>query len=217
MPRVRVVVAALTLGACAGAHRNDPPATAPVPSVGHGELRAPETFAAIADRADRSRALFLELDRVLEHPRCVNCHPDGDSPHQGNEERLHDPPVERGPEGGGGVGMECAGCHQDRNQPLARVPGAPRWRLAPREMAWFGKSPHAICEQLKDPARNGHRTMAQLVEHSTHDELVGWGWQPGVDREHAPGSQARFGALVAAWADTGAECPPEGATLEVRP
>ena len=27
-------------------------------------------------------------------------------------------------------------------------------------MAWVGKSPHAICEQMKDPARNGRRSLA---------------------------------------------------------
>jgi hypothetical protein len=49
--------------------------------------------------------------------------------------------------------------------------------------------------------------MAALIEHSAHDSLVGWGWAPGQGREPAPGTQAQFGALMAAWADTGAVCP----------
>jgi hypothetical protein len=106
-------------------------------------------------------------------------------------------------------GMECGTCHQDRNQPLTRVPGAPDWHLAPIEMAWVGKSAAYICKQLKDPARNGGKTLAQLVEHTTHDQLVGWGWAPGADREPAPGTQQQFGALTAAWVETGAECPDE--------
>lgn len=124
---------------------------------------------------------------------------------------AHQPPVTRGPEGHGVVGMECASCHQDRNLSLARVPGAPNWHVAPREMAWVGKSPRHICEQMKDPKRNGGKSLAQIVEHNAHDALVAWGWAPGHDREPAPGSQKEFGAIVAAWVETGAECPSEEA------
>lgn len=106
--------------------------------------------------------------------------------------------------------MECAACHQDKNLELARVPGAPNWHLAPREMAWLGKSAAAICEQIKDPARNGGKSLEQIVEHSGHDELVAWGWNPGHGREPAPGSQATFGALMAAWVSAGAVCPGGG-------
>ena len=115
----------------------------------------------------------------------------------------------RGPAGLGVPGMECTSCHQDRNQRLTRVPGAPNWHLAPIEMAWVGRSPRQLCEQLKDPSRNGGKSLAQIVEHNAHDELVGWGWAPGADREPAPGTQQQFGALVAAWVDSGAECPEE--------
>ena len=173
------------------------------------ELRAVSDFAVIGDRAARSRALFLEASRVLLHPRCVNCHPDGDVPHQRMQLALHDPPVLRGPKDQGVPGMECGACHQDRNQPLTRVPGAPNWHLAPIAMAWVGKSAGYICRQLKDPARNGGKTLAQIVEHNTHDKLVAWGWAPGADREPAPGTQQQFGELTAAWVETGAECPEE--------
>lgn len=181
-------------------------------AVAKNELRVPADFAGIADVKERSRALFLEATRVLLHPRCVNCHPAGDIPHQGAEMVLHDPPAVRGPDNHGVVGMMCTGCHQDRNLELARVPGAPKWALAPIEMAWFGKSAHHICEQIKDPSRNDHKTLAQIVEHSGHDELVAWGWAPGAGREPAPGTQAQFGDLVAAWVETGAECPAEEAS-----
>jgi len=40
----------------------------------------------------------------------------------------------------------------------------------------------------------------------TNDTLVGWAWTPGADREPAPGTQAAFGALIKAWADSGAAC-----------
>lgn len=174
-----------------------------------GELRPPEAFQTIADPTARSRALFLEAARVMLHPRCVNCHPAGDSPLQGDHSQLHDPPVVRGPENEGVPGLRCGSCHQDENLELARVPGAPKWHLAPIEMAWVGRTPASLCEQLKDPQRNGGKTLAQIVEHSGHDELVAWGWSPGHERTPAPGTQAQFGALMAAWVQDGAACPIE--------
>ncbi|MDQ3367741.1 MAG: Isoquinoline 1-oxidoreductase subunit [Myxococcota bacterium] len=201
------LAAALTSHACGGPRSAAPPVV--LREVPRTELRAVADFAVISDRTARSQALFLEASRVLLHPRCVNCHPDGDVPHQGMQLQLHDPPVLRGPQDAGVVGMQCSSCHQDRNQPLSRLPGAPNWHLAPIEMAWVGKTPGYICRQLKDPARNGKKTLAQIVEHNAHDELVGWGWAPGADREPAPGTQQQFGAIVAAWVETGAACPPE--------
>jgi hypothetical protein len=198
------LVLAAALPACR--HQPEVTATAPAPPR-PAALRAPESFAAVADPGERSRALFLEAARVMLHPRCANCHPDGDTPFQGDAGRIHDPPVVRGGDDTGVVGMRCPTCHQDHNLPLARVPGAPQWHLAPRVMAWVGKGPHALCEQLKDPARNGGRTLAQIADHAAHDPLVAWGWSPGADREPAPGSQAEFGTLVAAWVDSGAACP----------
>lgn len=158
-------------------------------------------------RAARSRALFEEMARVMTHPRCLNCHPDGDSPTQRFAMERHDPPVVRGAADRGVAGMECQGCHQESNLAHTRVPGAPGWHLAPRGMAWVGKSVGEICEQIKDPARNGGKTLAQIVEHNGKDPLVGWGWEPGADREKVPGTQAQFGELTAAWVATGAECP----------
>jgi hypothetical protein len=120
---------------------------------------------------------------------------------------VHDPPVVRG-EGDQGVpALRCGTCHQDANVELARVPGAPGWHLAPRSMAWLGRTPAAICAQVKDPARNGNRSLAAIVTHASHDPLVAWGWAPGHGRTPAPGDQARFGALVAAWVQNGAACP----------
>lgn len=205
------LVVLLAVGGCkrepdAGAARK-----AALPEVAPSALRPLDAFAVIEDPKERSKALFLEASRVLLHPRCANCHPDGDAPLQGMEAQPHYPAVVRGPEDKGVVGMECTSCHQDRNLEHARVPGAPNWHLAPIEMAWVGKTPRYICEQLKDPKRNGGKTLAQIVEHNAHDELVGWGWTPGWGREPAPGTQQEFGAIVAAWVETGAVCPSEEA------
>jgi hypothetical protein len=205
MAPLRVSVLIVAVAAACGTER-----PVKLPPVPRSQLREAATFSIIEDEEGRSRALFLEASRVLLHPRCANCHPNGDVPLQGMEMRLHDPPVTRGPENAGVVGMECSGCHQDRNLDHARVPGAPNWHVAPREMAWVGKSPRQICEQLKDPKRNGGKSLAQIVEHNAHDDLVAWGWQPGHDREPAPGTQEQFGAIVAMWVDTGAACPSDG-------
>jgi hypothetical protein len=204
-------IAAFVVVVSSSCRRDAPPAQSPpdLPAVASNQLRAVADFSVVSDKKDRSRALFLEASRVLLHPRCANCHPAGDVPLQGPQMTPHQPPVTRGPENHGVVGMECTSCHQDRNLVQARVPGAPDWHLAPLEMTWVGKNSHQICEQLKDPKRNGGKSLGQIVEHSAHDKLVSWGWFPGSDREPAPGSQAQFGAIVAARVETGAECPSE--------
>lgn len=205
--------AALVVGGCGRPHAEYPTRPlSPLPDVPKGQLHAPAAFEVIANRDHRSQALFMEMTRVLLHPRCVNCHPDGDEPYQ-NGGVLHDPPVTRGAVDMGVVGMQCSSCHQERNAELSRVPGAPHWALAPRSMAWYGKSPRHVCEQMKDKSRNGGKSLAQLVEHNGHDPLTGWGWNPGADREPVPGTQQEFGALVKAWVDTGAQCPGEEARL----
>lgn len=171
-------------------------------------LQAPSAFAGIADQTQRSLALFGEAGKVLTHPRCVNCHPAGDRPLQGEDSHPHEPAVQRGDGGIGVAGLRCTTCHQQANYAAAGVPGHPEWHLAPIEMAWEGKSLGEICAQIKDPARNGGKDMAALVEHMAEDSLVGWGWAPGEGLAPAPGSQAVFGELIAAWAETGAHCPP---------
>lgn len=211
-----LAIAPLTLG-CGGSPPEvatpgpTPGSAVALPPVAPGDLRAPEAFAAITDRDERSRALFMEASRVLMHPRCLNCHPDGDTPAQGDTMIRHEPPVLRGPVDNGIVGLECTSCHQDKNLELARVPGAEKWHLAPRVMAWINRTPSGICEQVKDRNRNGGKSLAEIVDHSAHDKLVAWGWDPGSGRTPAPGTQAKFGALVAAWAESGAACPREEA------
>lgn len=200
-----------SLGACSGpapvpAPRPQP-AAAPPAAPDAGPLRPPSAFASITPPAARSQALFAEASRVLLHPRCVNCHPPDDAPRQGDDHAIHDPPAVRGPANRGVPAMQCGSCHQDRNLPYARVPGAPDWHLAPLEMAWLGRTPAQICAQLADPKRNGGKTLAQIQHHLAHDALVGWGWTPGHGRTTPPGSQAELGALYQAWIDTGAVCP----------
>jgi len=170
-------------------------------------LASVESFASIGDTSARSAALFTELAKVLTHPRCLNCHPADDYPRQGDVSRLHQPPVERGPDGFGLPAMRCPICHQQANFDPGGVPGNPIWHLAPREMGWEGKTLGEICAQIKDPANNGNRSLEALVEHIGEDHLVGWAWAPGYGRQPAPGTQKEARALVEAWVKTGAVCP----------
>ncbi len=177
-------------------------------------LRPAASFASIQDSAARSRALFTEAAKVITHPRCMNCHPATDRPLQSNDQHPHNPPTWRGEGGVGIAGAPCSTCHTEKNFTLVAsgasyksIPGHPRWGLAPIEMAWEGKSVHDICEQIKDPKRNGGRDLALVHEHMAHDDLVAWGWNPGAGRDPAPGTQEQLGNLIQAWIDTGAQCP----------
>lgn len=177
-------------------------------------LKPAADFASIADKTERAVALFTEAGKVIQHPRCVNCHPAGDHPLQGMTMHEHRPPVSRGDGDIGMPGMMCTTCHGAENvdvvgqaDTLKSIPGHPQWHLAPIEMAWEGKSLGAICEQIKDPARNGGKTLDEIVEHMAHDSLVGWGWNPGAGREPVPGTQDVFGELIRRWVADGAACP----------
>jgi len=170
-------------------------------------LRPVSEFESITDETERSRTLFEEAGKVITHPRCVNCHPAGDTPLQGDDSHPHLPVVHRGDGNFGAVGMRCNTCHQAANVDHAGLPGHPAWHLAPIEMAWADKSLGEICMQLKDPERNGGKSLAEIHEHMAQDSLVGWGWHPDAGREPVPGTQAGFGELIGAWIDTGAACP----------
>lgn len=171
------------------------------------DLRTPQSFDGIANKTERSKAMFQEAGKVILSPRCLNCHPNGDRPSQGNDMHLHLPMVVRGPENMGATALRCMTCHQGANFEPAGMPGNPKWHLAPLSMAWQGKSLGQICAQIKDKRRNGDKTLAQISEHMGHDDLVGWAWNPGSNRTPAPGTQDQFGKLVEAWIATGAACP----------
>lgn len=168
-------------------------------------MRAVSDFDKIESEEERSRALFDEIGKVLQHPRCINCHPAGNQPLQGDEMRPHQPLVVRGAGGFGAPGMQCNACHSEQN--VGVVPGSPHWHLAPASMAWEGKSLREICQQIKDPERNGGMTMDEMVEHMAEDPLVAYGWNPPEHLEPVPGDQETLGNLTRAWVETGAHCP----------
>ena len=199
-PTFVITAAAWLVLAPASAQQGPAPAT--------DTLRPAASFADITDRRARAIALFEEAGKVLMSPRCLNCHPAGDRPSQTDLMRPHQPLVVRGADGHGAPGLACNTCHHAENFDPAHVPGNPQWHLAPLAMAWQGKTLGQICVQIKDRTRNGNRDSAALIHHVSDDTLVGWGWHPGADRTPAPGTQAEFGALIKAWIESGASCPP---------
>ncbi|ESZ26638.1 hypothetical protein [Mesorhizobium sp. L2C084A000] len=152
---------------------------------------------------------------VFSHPRCADCHVADERPrwsgaHYGGT-RVHAFNVQRGADGSGfgNPGLRCTTCHFASNsKALHGPPGAENWHLAPAEMAWFGRSSAEICAQIKDPLRNGNRSLKDIALHVRDDRLVAWGWAPGSGREPAPGSAEATYQAIENWAAAGASCPP---------
>lgn len=162
--------------------------------------------------AAASRAAFLEAYKVLMHPRCMNCHPVGDAPLQGDDSHVHAQNVQRGPDGKGKYALKCANCHQLTNLPGRNMPpGNPNWHLPPPDMkmVFQGKSPRELARQLKDPNQNGHKTLAEIVHHVTEDRLVLTGWDPGDGRSRPPLTHDEFVRKMREWIEKGAVEPVE--------
>jgi cytochrome c5 len=169
-------------------------------------LRPPEAFDAIADEGERSAAMFEELGKAFLHQRCTNCHAAEDRPRQGDAERPHQPPVQRGADGFGVAGLRCIACHAATNFDAGETPGRHGWHMPPAEVGWGALTLPQICAQILDPERHGMLPKG-LVVHLSKDPLVAWAWSPGRGREPAPGTHETFAALVKAWVETGAACP----------
>lgn len=153
---------------------------------------------------------FTSVYRVLMSPRCMNCHPAGDVPLQGDDSHLHTMGVKRGPDGKGLYAEKCANCHQPENTAgLHAPPGNPKWGLPPADMRMIfqGRTPRQLAIQLLDPKQNGGRTKEQLYTHMAKDDLVGWAWHPGDGRTLPPLSRAIFAAQVKLWLEKGAYVP----------
>jgi mono/diheme cytochrome c family protein len=168
------------------------------------------TSSAAKSDAAAAQAAFNRAWTVFVSPRCQNCHPSGDAPLQGDDSHVHIQDVKRGAAGIGVYGMKCNTCHQAANLPGANMPpGNPKWSLPPANMKMViqGETAGEFCRQLKDPAKNGHRTLAQIIEHVSTDDLVGWGWNPGDGRTLPPLDRPEFVAAMKAWVDNGAACP----------
>jgi hypothetical protein len=199
MKRVHWFIASFILAAFAGAlWVSRPLLAAEPPNPAH---------AAAADGNDGT--LFTAFVPVLRHPRCMNCHSKGDYPRQGDDGHRHTMNVRRGSDGHGVTAETCSTCHQDHNLADAHLPpGAPGWHLPSPDMPmiWQGLTDAQLCESIKDPKQNRGRNIAQLVEHLTEDNLVAWGWNPGVGRTPVPMPHDEFSAKVKQWQAAGAPC-----------
>jgi hypothetical protein len=162
-----------------------------------------------AEVADAPEA-FLAAYTVFMHPRCMNCHPAGEAPLQGDDSRPHAQNVKRGADGRGKYALKCSSCHQAANLPGENMPpGNPTWHLPPpaMRMVFQGKTPGELARQLKDPKQNGGKTLEQLFHHVSEDKLVLWGWEPGDGRTKPPLSHAEFVRKMREWVDKGAASP----------
>jgi hypothetical protein len=199
LSRRGAAVALLALGA-ACSHAQEPAA-------------ASGSASAKAARPD-AVAAFETVRAVLQSPRCVNCHPAGDQPLQGDDNHVHLQFVQRGPEGRGVSGLTCTTCHGKANPPDSygehMPPGVSSgWRLPPPEnkMVFAGLSSRDLCEQIKDPKRNGGKDSAALFHHMSEDPITLWGWEPGYGRKPVPIPHDDFVRAFKTWQDAGEPCP----------
>ena len=159
-------------------------------------------------REEESKDAFIEAYRVFMHPRCMNCHPSGDVPLMGDDSRLHEQGVKRGPNGKGLYALKCSNCHQDEHVPGENMPpGNNRWKLpsAKQKMVFQGKTPTQLAIHFKDNKYTGFKNFKEdLLHHVEFDPLVLNSWTYGT---RPPLTHAEFVAKVKEWIDKGAVIP----------
>lgn len=152
---------------------------------------------------------FMDVYKVLMSPRCMNCHPAGDVPLQGDDSHLHTMLPRRGKDGKGIYAMKCSNCHQPTSMAgLHKPPGHPDWHLPPAtmKMVFQGKTPEQLARQIVNPKTNGNKTLKQLIAHAD-DGLVRIGWNMGEGRTVPPLSYAEFKKAWITWIEKGAYAP----------
>lgn len=203
-----LLVVTIAIGVMLGWVGDDPdPMGEASPDIG-AAVPLLESAAALAPTPTEVSSLFAPIHQVLTSPRCVNCHPDGDRP-LARGGGFHAMNISRA---SAGAGLPCSTCHAEHNSKVfGGPPGAPHWGLPPADtpMIFQNRSVTALCRQLRDPAQNGQRSLAELHEHIAEDPLVLWGWSPGGDRTAPPISHAGFVAAFRAWVEAGGICPGE--------
>lgn len=175
---------------------------------------SPRAFAGPQTNAannDKSLQAFRAVASVLTSARCLNCHSSSGGPLQGDDNHPHAMNVKRGVDGKGSPALHCFACHQTENGKTPHSPpGAADWQLPPAKtpMAWKGLSTGELCRTLKDPAKNGNRSLQDLIPH-VDTSLVRWAWNPGPGRTLPPLSHEEFVSRLKEWIETGAACPQE--------
>ena len=195
--KTAVVLSIFLIAAGASAFRNDnvPPEEVKISMIDRDSIESVKAFETVY--------------KTLMSPRCMNCHPAGDVPLQGDDSHLHTMGPKRGVDGKGVYAMKCSNCHQETNTPgLHTPPGNPDWHLPPAamKMVFEGKSAHELAEQLVDKKKNGNKDIKKLIEHAD-DGLVLAGWNPGEGRTLPPVTHAEFKKAWITWLKTGAYAP----------
>lgn len=152
---------------------------------------------------------FIKVYAVLMSPRCMNCHPAGDAPLQGDDSHIHTMNVVRGQDGKGMYAAKCSNCHQPANTPgLHTPPGNPKWQLPPADMkmVFQGKTARQLALQIMNYNMNGHKNKVQLVEH-VRDTLVKAAWNMGEGRKPPPMSYTAFVNVWDTWVKKGGYAP----------
>jgi len=152
---------------------------------------------------------FMDVYKVLMSPRCMNCHPSGDVPLQGDDSHIHNMLPQRGKDGKGIYAMKCMNCHQPTNlEGLNKPPGNPNWHLPPSnmKMVFEGRTPGQLARQIINPKTNGNTTIQQLIAHAD-DGLVKAGWDMGEGRTAPPLSHEEFKKAWITWIKSGAYAP----------
>jgi len=152
---------------------------------------------------------FMDVYKVLMSPRCMNCHPSGDVPLQGDDSHIHNMLPQRGKDGKGIYAMKCMNCHQPTNlEGLNKPPGNPNWHLPPSnmKMVFEGRTPGQLARQIINPKTNGNKTIQQLIAHAD-DGLVKAGWDMAKDAPAPPLSHEEFKKAWITWIKSGAYAP----------
>ncbi len=152
---------------------------------------------------------FMKVYKVLMSPRCMNCHPAGDAPLQGDDNHIHTMHVVRGPDGTGMYAAKCSNCHQPTNVPGVHTPpGNPKWQLPPAnmKMVFQGRSPRQLALQIMNFNMNGHKNKEELIAHA-RDTLVKAAWNEGDGRVPPPMTYTAFVAAWDSWVNKGGYAP----------
>ena len=152
---------------------------------------------------------FMQVYKVLMSPRCMNCHPSGDTPLQGDDSHIHTMNVIRGKDGTGVYAAKCSNCHQPTNVPgIHTPPGNPKWQLPPEnmKMVFQGKTARQLALQIMNYSMNGHKNKQQLLEHA-RDTLVRAAWNMGEGRVPPPMTYTAFVSVWDTWIKKGGYAP----------
>ena len=149
MKLIYTLLTAIFLGMISMSFHTEPVSTSPALT---GPVPASPGLPAPGKDKAASQQAFLAVYKVLMSPRCMNCHPSGDAPLQGDDSHPHTQNVQRGAEGKGVYALKCANCHQPQNTPGEHMPpGNPKWGLPPAEkkMVFQGRTPRNLSENTR--------------------------------------------------------------------